>query len=97
MIVLMRVFWMVGGKAESVKLCQVDLDRWQRSGVTISVHDCSTPSKERYRILFDSTTIYHIDKRFPGPAVKVNYSAEQLHYTIILRDVRANTCIMINK
>ena len=35
-------------KAESVKLCQVDLDRWQRSGVTISVHDCSTPSKERY-------------------------------------------------
>jgi len=71
------------GQEKSVELSQEDLDRWQRSGVTISVHDCSIPSKEQYRILFDSTTIHYIDKHFPGPATKVTYSAEQLLYTSI--------------
>ena len=57
---------MVGGKAESVKLCRVDLDRWQRSGVTISVHNCSTDSEERYQILFDLTVVCYFDKRHLG-------------------------------
>ena len=33
------------GQEKSVELCQVDVDKWQRSGVTISVHNCSTRSK----------------------------------------------------
>jgi hypothetical protein len=68
------------GQEKCVELSQVDVDKWQRSGVTISVHNCSTSSKEQYQILFDLITIYHFDKRFPGPAIKINYSAEQLPY-----------------
>ena len=64
------------GQEKCVELSQVDVDKWQRSGVTISVHNCSTSSKEQYQILFDLTTIYHFDKRFPGPAIKIKYSAE---------------------
>ena len=40
------------GQEKSVELSQVDVDNWQRSGVTISVHDCSTRYKEQYQILF---------------------------------------------
>jgi hypothetical protein len=65
------------GQERSVELSQVDVDRWQRSGVTISVHNCSTRSKGQYHILFDLTSIYHFDKRFPGPPIKVKYSAQQ--------------------
>jgi hypothetical protein len=65
------------GQEQSVELSQVDVDGWRRSGVTISVHDCSTPSKERYQILFDLTTICFFDKRFPGPPIKIEYSAQR--------------------
>ena len=64
------------GQEKSVELSPVDVDRWQRSGVTISVHDCSTSSKEQYQILFDLTTMCHFDKRFPGPPIKIEYSAQ---------------------
>ena len=65
------------GQEKSMELSQEDVDRWQRSGVTISVHNCSNPFKEQYQILFDLTTIYHFDKRFPGPAIKINYSTQR--------------------
>jgi hypothetical protein len=65
------------GQEKSVELSQEDVDRWQRSGVTISVHDCSTPSNEQYQILFDLTTIYYFDKRFPGSPIKIEYSAQR--------------------
>ena len=62
------------GQVESVDLSAMDVERWKHSGVTISVHDCSTRSQQRYQILFDLVTIYYFDKRFPGPATKVTYS-----------------------
>jgi hypothetical protein len=65
------------GQEKSVELSQEDVDRWQRSGVTISVHDCSTRSKEQYQILFDLTTMYHFNKRLPGPPIKIEYSAQR--------------------
>jgi hypothetical protein len=65
------------GQEKSVELSQVDVDRWRRSGVTISIHDCSIPFKERYQILFDLITMYHFDKRFPGPPIKIEYSAQR--------------------
>jgi hypothetical protein len=65
------------GQEKSVELSQVDVDKWQRSGVTISVHDCSTASKEQYQILFDLTTMCRFDKRFPGPAIMIHYSAQK--------------------
>ena len=65
------------GQEKSVELSQVDVDKWQRSGVTISIYDCSTLSNERYQILFDLITMYHFDKRFPGPPIKIEYSAQR--------------------
>jgi hypothetical protein len=65
------------GQEKCVELSQVDVDRWQRSGVTISVHDCSTPFKEQYHILFDLITMYHFNKRFPGPPIKIKYSVQR--------------------
>jgi hypothetical protein len=64
------------GQEQSVDLSPVDVERWKRSGVTISVHDPSprTRSKERYQILFDLTTVFYFDKRFPEPAIKMGYS-----------------------
>jgi hypothetical protein len=62
------------GQDRIVKLSRGDVDKWERSGVTISVHDCSTPSKEQYQILFDLTTVYYFEKRFPGPPIKIRYS-----------------------
>jgi hypothetical protein len=62
------------GQDQIVTLSREDVDRWERSGVTISVHDCSTPSKEQYQILFDITTVYYFEKRFPGPPIKIRYS-----------------------
>ena len=56
------------GQERSVDLDPIDLDKW-RSGVTISVHDCST----RYQILFNLTTVYNFEKRFLEPAIKVAY------------------------
>jgi len=61
------------GQEQSVDLNPVDISRWRRFGVTISVHDCSTQSSERYQILFDLSTVYIFDKRFLGPAIKVVY------------------------
>jgi hypothetical protein len=65
------------GQEKSVELSQVDVDRWRQSGVTISVHDCSTASKEQYQILFDLTTIYYFDKRFSGPTIRIEYSSQR--------------------
>jgi len=65
------------GQERSVELNRVDVDRWQRSGVTISVHDCSTSSKEQYQVLFDLITMCHFDKRIPGLPIKIEYSAQR--------------------
>ena len=65
------------GQEQSVELSREDVDKWQLSGVTISVHDCSTPSKEQYQILFDLTTMCFFNKRFPGPPIKIEYSTQQ--------------------
>ena len=65
------------GQEQSVELSQVDVDRWRRSGVTISVHDCSTHSKEQYQILFDLTTMCFFDKRFPGSPITIKYSVQR--------------------
>jgi len=62
------------GEEKSVELSPVDIDRWERSGVTISVRDCSTPAKTQYRIAFDVTPVCCFDGRFPGPVIKVKYS-----------------------
>ena len=62
------------GEEQSVELSQADVDGWRHSGVTISVHDCS---KEQYQILFDLTTMCFFDKRFTGPPIKIEYSAQQ--------------------
>ena len=61
------------GQEQSVDLSPVDVNRWQRLGVTISVHDCLNSSPEQYQILFDLTTVYYFNKRFFGPVVKVAY------------------------
>ena len=61
------------GAEKSVDLSPADIEKWQRSGVTISVHDCSTHSKQQYQILFDLTTVCYFDKQFPGPATKAIY------------------------
>ena len=63
------------GEEKSVDLKLVDVERWQRSGVTISVHNCSTAdSEERYQILFDLTTVCYFDKRLLGHARVVKSS-----------------------
>jgi hypothetical protein len=62
------------GEEKSVDLRVVDVERWQRSGVTISIHNCSTDSKERYQILFDLTTVCYFDKRLLGYARMVKSS-----------------------
>jgi hypothetical protein len=62
------------GQTRSVDLSPVDVERWKRSGVTISIYDCSTRSEQRYQILFDLITICYFVKRFPGSAKKVIYS-----------------------
>ena len=61
------------GQEQSVDLSPTDIEKWQRSGVTISVHDCSTHSEQKYQILFDLTTVCYFDKHFPGPAIKASY------------------------
>jgi len=43
------------GEEQSVDLSPVDIEKWKRSGVTISVHDCSSRSKWRYLILLDQS------------------------------------------
>jgi hypothetical protein len=65
------------GQEKSVELSQVDVDRWQRSGVTISVHNCPNPFKEQYQILFDLTTVCRFDKHFPGLPIKISYSTQR--------------------
>ena len=70
------------GQEKSVELSQVDVDRWQSSGVTISVHNCSNPFKEQYQILFDLITVCRFDNHFPGPPIKIHYSTQRSpHYT----------------
>jgi hypothetical protein len=61
------------GPERRVDLSPAYIEKWKRSGVTISVHDCSTHSKQQYQILFDLTTVGYFDKQFPGPAIKAIY------------------------
>jgi hypothetical protein len=61
------------GPERSVDLSPAYIEKWQRLGVTISVHDCSTHSKQQYQILFDLNTVCYFDKQFPGPAIKAIY------------------------
>jgi len=61
------------GQEKSVDLDPVDVERWHRSGLTISVHNCST-DVEQYQILFDLTTVFYFATRFPGPAITIKYS-----------------------
>ena len=58
------------GREKSVDLSPVDVERWHRSGVTISVHNCS----KQYQILFDLTTVFYFATRFPGPSITIKYS-----------------------
>jgi hypothetical protein len=68
------------GKPKIVDLGPGDVDKWWRSGITISVHHRSTASGfGRYQILFGLTTICYFDKRFPGGATQVKYLSNKLH------------------
>ena len=77
------------GQEKSVDLNPVDVERWKRLGVTISVYDPypRAHSKEQYQILFDLTTVFYFDKRFPEPAIKMGYSltAEYQHLSVPLK------------
>jgi hypothetical protein len=43
---------------------------------TVSIHHYLTDSEfERYQILLNGRTVYHFDKRLPGPATKISYYA----------------------
>jgi hypothetical protein len=68
------------GQEQSLDLSLADVDRWKRSGVTISVQDRSTPSEKRFQVFFDLTTVYSFKKRFPGSATKLTYSLESPLY-----------------
>lgn len=72
------------GQEQSVDLNPVDVEKWRRSGVTISVHHSFPPtrSKEQYQILFDLTTVFYFDKRFPEPAIKLRYSVTTYSYQL---------------
>jgi len=61
------------GEEKSVDLNPRDIEKWKRSGVTISVHDCSTRPEGRYQILFDLITVCYFDKHFHGPVTKAIY------------------------
>lgn len=75
------------GPEKSVDLNPVDVERWQRSGVTISVHNCSTTySGERYQILFDLATVSYFDSRFLGPAINIKYSTAATWFQLPLSD-----------
>jgi hypothetical protein len=64
------------GQEQSVDLNPEDVEKWRRSGVTISVHYSlpNSRSNEQYQILFDLTTVFYFDIRFPEPAIKMGYS-----------------------
>ena len=73
------------GQEQSVDLSPVDVERWKRSGVTISVHHPlpHTRSKKQYQILFDLTTVFFLNQRFPEPAIKIGYPVEtQYHQSL---------------
>jgi hypothetical protein len=63
------------GQKQSLDLSLADVDRWKRSGVKISIQDCSTPSEKRFQVYFNLTTVYSFKKRFPGLATKLVYSS----------------------
>jgi hypothetical protein len=72
------------GQEQSVDLSPVDVERWNRSGVTISVHVpfARTRSEERYQILFDLNTVFYFDKRFPEPPRKMGYSVTTQYHQL---------------
>ena len=58
------------GKAHTV-----DMTVQSMHGVTVSIHHYPTDSKfGRYQILLNGITIYHFDKRLPGPARRISYA-----------------------
>ena len=57
------------GKAQSV-----DMNAKSTCGNTVSIHHYLTDSKfGRYQILLNGITVYHFDKRLPGPATQISY------------------------
>ena len=62
------------GQEQSADLSPVDVQRWKRSGVTISVHYPCPRTRFKYQILFDLTTVFYFAKRFPEPVTKIGYS-----------------------
>jgi len=66
------------GKPKIVDLNPRDVDKWWQSGITISVHHCSTASGlGRYQILLGLTTVCYFDKRFPGGATQLKYQDDK--------------------
>jgi len=60
------------GKERSTDLGPIDDGRSGYRSITISVY---TDSSHRYQILFDLTTVCYFNSRFPGPALRMTYSA----------------------
>jgi len=72
------------GQEKSVDLSPVDVERWHHSGVSISVHNCSTYLAGRYQILFDLTTVFYFAPRFTGSTTIIGYSTTStlFHWTL---------------
>jgi hypothetical protein len=57
------------GKVETL-----DMKGRSECGDTVSIHHYLTGAEfGRYQILLNGITIYHFDKRLPGPATKISY------------------------
>jgi len=59
------------GKEQTVDM---NFNRSVMYGDTVSIHHYVTDSDfERYQILLNGITVYHFDKRVPGPATQISY------------------------
>jgi len=60
------------GKEQTVDM---NFNRSVMYGDTVSIHHYVTDSDfERYQILLNGITVYHFDKRVPGPATEISYT-----------------------
>ena len=65
------------GESHDIDMTQVDLNSGSVPDVTISIHHYLTDSElGRYQILFNGTTVAHLEKRFPGPAIRIGYQTD---------------------
>ena len=66
------------GEAQTVKFKRVDSMKGQSVyNVRVSIHHYLTDSEfGRYQILLNGKTVYHLDKRFPGPATQIKYTSD---------------------